>query len=471
MLPALAAFSVAWLISFWLTGKYNHKDPYNYFTYTFASHAKAAILFAILTGLGILVVKSLRPMAGEIWLAAGVFALADLMVSLPYRRTAINEAFDPAILHSRLYGGQATSDSASGSQKVEPPFGPSRGPNFDSIVSTLEKPVLEHIRSTIPGNLSGLTVSVEHPDSTPATGHDGVPDLMIIGLPVNNLRRINQFIIRRSERLRMDGSLVCRYRPLEVEKADIKERFGRFFKLAFLTNFIWFRAFPKIPVLKNFYFSVTRGKNRHLSKAEVWGRLSYCGYKIIAETDLGNERIITAQKIALPITNKKPSYYPIVGLTKVGIDGKPLIIHKVRSMYPYSEFLQKQVFEMHGLLNTGKFKNDFRLTEYGPFIRRYWLDEIPGIFDWLRGDIKLVGIRPTSPHFLSLYPVEFIERYIRIKPGLIPTIFDENTQGFDDIVAIEDAYLKEYEKAPLKTDLSYLWLTVKDIFIHKVRSK
>ncbi len=84
-------------------------------------------------------------------------------------------------------------------------------------------------------------------------------------------------------------------------------------------------------------------------------------------------------------------------------------------MYPYSEFLQKQIFEDHGLVGTGKFKNDFRLTEYGKYLRRYWIDELPQIYDWPRGDIKLAGLRATSPHFLSLYPKEFIDLYIRVK--------------------------------------------------------
>jgi lipopolysaccharide/colanic/teichoic acid biosynthesis glycosyltransferase len=140
-------------------------------------------------------------------------------------------------------------------------------------------------------------------------------------------------------------------------------------------------------------------------------------------------------------------------------------------MYPFSEFLQKDIYKMHGLTNTGKFKNDFRLTDYGPFIRKYWIDEIPGIIDWLRGDLKLVGMRATSPHFLSLYPRDVIEKYMQVKPGLVPPIFDEKTTGFDQIVEIEKRYLDRYLASPIKTDIQYLWYTFRDIFIRKVRSK
>ena len=109
-------------------------------------------------------------------------------------------------------------------------------------------------------------------------------------------------------------------------------------------------------------------------------------------------------------------------------------------------------------------------TEYGPMIRRHWIDELPGLYDWLRGDVKLVGMRATSPQFLSLYPQELYDLYIQIKPGLVPPIFDEATNGFDDIVRIEMAYLERYITAPVKTDIQYFWYTFRDIVFRKVRS-
>ena len=152
---------------------------------------------------------------------------------------------------------------------------------------------------------------------------------------------------------------------------------------------------------------------------------------VLAESKGDGELYIIAKRVTSPVQNKIPSFYFIASLEKVGLDGKIIHTHKIRTMYPFSEFLQKRIFEDHGLATTGKFANDFRLTEYGSFLRKYWLDELPQIFDWLRGDVKLVGMRATSPHFLSLYPKELYDLYIQIKPGLIPPIFDETTNGFD----------------------------------------
>ena len=139
-------------------------------------------------------------------------------------------------------------------------------------------------------------------------------------------------------------------------------------------------------------------------------------------------------------------------------------------MYPYSEFLQKKVFEQNELTSTGKFAADFRITEFGKIYRKYWIDEIPQLLDWFRGTIKLVGIRAMSQHFFSLYPQEYQEMYFKVKPGIISPIFDEKTDGFKDIVRIEQAYLESFLKNPVKTDIKYFYITISRMF-GGVRSK
>jgi hypothetical protein len=80
-------------------------------------------------------------------------------------------------------------------------------------------------------------------------------------------------------------------------------------------------------------------------------------------------------------------------------------------------------------------------------------------------------MRATSPHFLSLYPRALYDLYVQTKPGLVPPIFDESTDGFDDIVRTEMTYLERYQEAPIKTDIQYFWYTVRDIVFRKVRSR
>jgi lipopolysaccharide/colanic/teichoic acid biosynthesis glycosyltransferase len=278
--------------------------------------------------------------------------------------------------------------------------------------------------------------------------------------------------------------IVLRYMPLENVIKNFKRRYtGLLYWMVFIPHFIWYRAIPNIPWLDTLYFSpkiswldtlylsLIKRRNRALAKAEAWGRLAYYGMHVIAESKGDGEVYLIAQRVALPVQNKRPSYYPIVALQKVGLDGKMIHMHKIRTMFPFSEFLQKRIFEDHGLAPSGKFMNDFRLTEFGKFLRKYWLDELPQIFDWLRGDVKLVGIRATSRHFLSLYPKEFYDLYIQIKPGLIPPIFDESTDSFDQIVEVEFSYLKCYPAHPIRTDIRYFCKTFTDIVFRGVRSK
>jgi lipopolysaccharide/colanic/teichoic acid biosynthesis glycosyltransferase len=264
----------------------------------------------------------------------------------------------------------------------------------------------------------------------------------------------------------------------------LKRRYkGLLFWLIFIPHFIWYRAIPKIPFLEMLYFtpifswldkihlSAVKKRNRALAKAEVWGRLSFWGMKVLAESKGDDELYIIAQRVSQPVQNKIPSFYMIAALEKVGLDGEIIRTHKIRTMFPFSEFLQKRIFEDHGLAATGKFADDFRLTEYGRFLRKYWLDELPQILDWLRGDVKLVGMRATSPHFLSLYPQKLYDLYIQIKPGLIPPIFDENTNGFDQIVEVELTYLQSYWEKPIRTDIRYFMQTFTDIVFRGIRSK
>ena len=80
--------------------------------------------------------------------------------------------------------------------------------------------------------------------------------------------------------------------------------------------------------------------------------------------------------------------------------------------------------------------------------------------DWFRGEIKLVGIRAMSQHFFSLYNAEYQKAYFSVKPGIISPIFDESTNGFEEIQRVEYAYLISYLKNPVITDIKYLFKTV-----------
>lgn len=466
----LTALLLAWWPAVWATDKYRHKYPYRYDSYLLASHGKSAILLTLLLSLFRWVIGTAFALDGPIVLGLALAAGADLIVALPRRRESLEGRPRRSVAAAVAVAPAEPTVSINGALAVA------------AIASDLDPAMRDFLSDAVPQEPGGLSDARVVDDREHGFGRSPV-DLLVGGRPLNAVRRLNLYLQEAAATVRMGGCIAVRYTPLEESVNALRERVpGPFFGPAYLLHFAWYRAIPKLPWLDVLYFSKPfsildklfyrpdRGRNRVLSRSEVWGRLAFYGFEVLREVPVGRECLVLARRLSPPVANRKPSYYAVVALEKVGLDGDVIRLYKVRSMFPFSEFLQKKIFETNGLSATGKFKNDFRLTEYGPLIRRSWLDELPGILNWLRGDVKLVGMRATSPHFLGLYPPSVYERYIRVKPGLVPPIFDEKTAGFQQIVEIEETYLRRYLDAPVRTDIAYFWYTFRDIFIRRVRS-
>ena len=479
------SMTYAWLISIFFTDKYIHKYPQRYMTYLLASHTKAAIIMAILLlFMGWYFGPQMVP-HHILWTGFVLFIFLDFLVSVPRRKDVSDKqtnatvpAPDPNNTATDAFTDEDCLKMASSliNKKTM----------LRKIHADLDKSFYNFIENNLPDYQDGSGAALILDDISTAGHQAASPSVgLLIGRTrINDVLRLNQFLQYCTERTGMGGYFVIRYLPLENLTNNLKRRYqGLHYWLVFIPHFIWYRAIPKIPILEKLYFtpvlswldkihlSIAKKRNRALAKAEVWGRLSFLGMRVLAESKGDDELYIIAQRVSLPVQNKMPSFYMIAALEKVGLDGEIIHTHKIRTMFPFSEFLQKRIFEDHGLAATGKFADDFRLTEYGRFLRKYWLDELPQIFDWLRGDVKLVGMRATSPHFLSLYPRKLYDLYIQIKPGLIPPIFDENTTGFDQIVEVELTYLQSYWEKPFLTDIRYFMKTFTDIVFRGIRSK
>jgi lipopolysaccharide/colanic/teichoic acid biosynthesis glycosyltransferase len=242
-------------------------------------------------------------------------------------------------------------------------------------------------------------------------------------------------------------------------------------QIYYTLDFIFKRIFPKLPFTKKIYFKITAGRNRSISQSETMGRLYSCGFRILAEEQINNQLYFVAKKIKEPSYDPEPSYGPIYKMKRTGKDGKIIYVYKVRTMYAYSEYLQQYVYEKNSLQEGGKFKNDFRISTVGKFFRRYWLDELPMLINLIKGDLKIVGVRPLSPHYLSLYSEKLKEKRIKQKPGLIPPFYVDLPKTLEEIMESEMRYLEQYEKAPFKTDFKYFFKALHNILIKKARSK
>ncbi len=289
---------------------------------------------------------------------------------------------------------------------------------------------------------------------------------------LNDIRRINAYLIEINKRLIEGGVLVLNFEP-------IRYRYKRFFKkypflvanIFYLSDFIRHRVIPKLPVIRKVFFAFTKGKNRALSLAEGLGRLYYCGFEVMDLKDLDNICYVIAKKIKEPSDDKNPSYSPVIKMKRIGKNGNPIFVYKFRTMHPYSEYLQEFVYQQNQLATGGKFKDDFRITTWGKVLRRFWIDELPMITNWFKGDCKLFGVRPLSMQYNGLYHDEFRERRLKYKPGLVPPYYVDMPTNLDEIIKSEEKYLDAFDKNRSKTDFIYFWKACNNILLNKQRSR
>ncbi len=287
----------------------------------------------------------------------------------------------------------------------------------------------------------------------------------------NDFRHLNKYLLEVHEKLMQGGIFIGRGDTLETQNRKFLKTYPPYLsKALFLFHFIYFRAMAKFPLLKKIYFMISRGKNRAISKAEILGRLYFCGFKVLAVEETDENFYFIAKKHTSPSTNKNPSYNLIIKLKRVGLNGQPIFIRKFRTMHPYSEYLQEYVFEHNRLQSNGKFNDDFRITGWGKFMRKYWFDELPQFINYFRGDINLVGVRALSEHYLSLYPIDLKQLRKGFKPGLIPPYYADLPGTFDEIIESERGYFAARMKHGYLTDDRYLCKALFNILLKKARS-
>lgn len=295
---------------------------------------------------------------------------------------------------------------------------------------------------------------------------------MIVGLTkINEIRRINKYLLVTHRALINGGYFVGKCRVIDDYKSYLWKKYPQYLaKAAYLVHFFYHRMMPKLPILKKVYFFLSRGRDRVISKAELLGRLYFCGFEIENLYMNANTLYFIVKKTKMPSMDENPSYGPIVKLPRVGFMGRVFEIYKFRTMYPYSEYIQSYIFENNRLRSSGKFKDDFRVTEWGKVFRKLFIDEIPQIFNFLRGDIGLVGVRALSLHYYYLYPEDLRQWRIQHKPGLIPPYYADLPDSFEKILESERRYLLRKQKHPFITDFRYFTLAIYNILFRRARS-
>ncbi|MDD2413034.1 MAG: sugar transferase [Bacteroidales bacterium] len=289
---------------------------------------------------------------------------------------------------------------------------------------------------------------------------------------LNDVLKMNKFLHTITLKLEHEGYLICNAITNRTRKKQFLKRYPWGINFIFYSfYFVYKRVWPKLPYFKRIYFYLTKGKDRAISHAEVLGRLYSSGFELVDYKEIGKKTWYVMKKTSAPILGLKPTYGPLIKLRRVGKNGKIIEVLKFRTMHPYSEYIQEYVYKNNDLDDGGKFKDDFRISTLGKIFRKFWIDEFPMFLNILKGDLKIVGIRPLSQHYFKLYPEEFQEYRINFKPGLLPPYYADMPKDIPEIVASEKKYLLQYEKSPFLTDVKYFFLISKNILFKRARSK
>jgi len=288
---------------------------------------------------------------------------------------------------------------------------------------------------------------------------------------INNIKNTNDYFAEVNNKLMKDGIFVGNFETSYLRHQSFLKNYPYYFAQTFyFFDFLWNRVLSKTGFFKEIYLWSTGGVLKVLSLAEGLGRLHFCGFEVLNLKIIEGTIFFIAKKIGEPIKDFSPSTGLLFKMRRLGKNGKIIYVYKIRTMHPYAEYLQEFIYKKFNLQEGGKFKNDFRITYWGSILRKLWLDELPMIFNLIKGDLKLVGCRPLSQHYFSLYDDDLKEKRLKVKPGLIPPFYADNPKTLNEIMQSEKKYLAAYSKNPVITDTKYFFRCMYNILFKGSRS-
>lgn len=141
-----------------------------------------------------------------------------------------------------------------------------------------------------------------------------------------------------------------------------------------------------------------------------------------------------------------PGASPIFAQIRIGRDGKAFTFYKFRSMRPHAEEELDELLPFNEMEGPAfKIKDDPRITRVGRFLRKTSIDELPQLWNVLKGDMSIVGPRPGLPREVEQYD-DYARQRLLITPGL--TCYwqiqdNRNSLSFDEWVELDVKYIRE----------------------------
>jgi exopolysaccharide biosynthesis polyprenyl glycosylphosphotransferase len=164
--------------------------------------------------------------------------------------------------------------------------------------------------------------------------------------------------------------------------------------------------------------------------------------------------------VALLIKLEDPKGPVFFKQVRVGKDGKEFYMYKFRSMVTNAEELLESLLHLNEVTGAMfKMKDDPRVTKVGKFIRKTSIDELPQLWNVLKGDMSLVGPRPPLPREVAQY-TEYDKQRLLVTPGCtgLWQVSGRNDLGFDEMVELDLKYIRERS---LLYDIKIIFKTIK----------
>lgn len=193
--------------------------------------------------------------------------------------------------------------------------------------------------------------------------------------------------------------------------------------------------------------AVLMQENFQVTKEVLYQKKIVFHFKRLVDILAGAIGLIVVSPIILFVAivmKKQEPRGPIIFIqTRVGRNGKEFQMYKIRSMVVNAEEKLSELLsenEVEGAMF--KMKKDPRVTKIGQFIRKTSIDELPQLWNILKGDMSLVGPRPPLPREVLEYDNYDLQRLI-IKPGCtgLWQVCGRNSLGFKEMVALDIAYI------------------------------
>ena len=167
--------------------------------------------------------------------------------------------------------------------------------------------------------------------------------------------------------------------------------------------------------------------------------------------------------IAIKLTSRGPVFF---SQNRVGMNQRKFRLYKFRSMVIDAEEKKKELMALNEQDGCAfKMKDDPRVTKVGAFIRRTSIDELPQLLNVLRGEMSLVGPRPSLPDEVSRYQWNF-RRRLSVKPGITCfwQISGRNNVSFSRWVEMDKDYIDNWS---ILLDLKILLRTIPAVLSQK----